>query len=95
MYVNGDNQVFQGTSDNDNISLYGVNSTVYGNSGNDTIVPYESKYVKNNVLLGGAGNDYLTMSYTGKMYGEADNDTINVGGSDIFQTAEKATIILF
>lgn len=83
----GSNQVFQGTDESENLVLYGMNSTLYGNGGNDTITVVEvstfSPY-KNNVVFGGDGNDHISMGDIGKMYGDSGNDTLVVGGNNIF-----------
>lgn len=71
--------VLKGNEGADNISAYGIlqpsgNDTVYGGSGNDTIVLGEG----NDTAYGESGSDNIT-DYGGSdtLYGGADTDTIN------------------
>lgn len=83
--VYDDYSTYQGTGDGEKIEVLASNSTVYGNGGNDTIEPYNhSYYYTKNVFFGGDGKDHISMTTAGKMYGDSGDDTIVIGGSDIF-----------
>ena len=79
-------EIKEGTSSADSFKInYEGNCTIYGYGGNDTIqigVGYGTN--KNNVVYGGADDDYITSTMIGKFYGENDNDTLVIGANDIF-----------
>ena len=79
-------EIKEGTNSADSFKInYEGNCTIYGYGGNDTIqigVGYGTN--KNNVVYGGADDDYITSTMIGKFYGENDNDTLVIGANDIF-----------
>ena len=78
----GDNNVIQGGSKNDSISVEsGTGNYIYGNDGNDNITMNS----ENNHLFGGSGNDNITVNAsngTNEIDGGDGNDTLTINSDN-------------